>query len=281
MQHTKIIFPALLKVEVIPKLNPTVLKAENISKTNDMNFCSPSVIDNANIDIEIVTSERVMIANALLMALYNLITNIKIMGRYTTGAETIDNSYLIDLSYLRKQNLLTKGQRNFGQLNWNRRGERIGSIQYEANYLDPENIYLRLAYTLTENREGKEYKYDYNIRIIEVPSNLGKGKVLYFVCPDTGNNCRKLYRAYGSHKWKSREAYEHRLYYPNQMESKRWRVNSRYFELTRELENNTMRRTYKYKGKETRRYKKRQKLFELMDRVDSIRYQQLETEFFK
>ena len=67
MQHTKIIFPALLKVEVIPKLNPTVLKAENISKTNDMNFCSPSVIDNANIDIEIVTSERVMIANALLM----------------------------------------------------------------------------------------------------------------------------------------------------------------------------------------------------------------------
>ncbi|HTN00205.1 MAG TPA: hypothetical protein VL088_15720 [Pedobacter sp.] len=189
------------------------------------------------------------------------------MGRYSTGAETIDSSYIIDLSYLRKQNLLTKGQRNFGQLNWNRRGERIGSIQYEANYLDPENIYLRLAYTITENREGKKYDYDYKIQIIEVPSNLGKGNVLYFVCPQSGSNCRKLYRAYGSHKWKSREAYNHRIYYSIQLESKQWKANTRYFQLEKVVFEDKRRKAYNYNGKETKRSKRRKQLFDQFFKV--------------
>lgn len=45
-----------------------------------------------------------------------------------------------------------------------------------------------------------EYKYNdksinYKVCLVDIPSNLGKGVLWYFVCPKTGNRCRKLYLA--------------------------------------------------------------------------------------
>lgn len=182
------------------------------------------------------------------------------MGRQSTGAKTIHEGFVIDLSYLRKHKLLDKGQRFAGSIDWSRRGEPTGSISFETNYLDPENIYLRLAYKITNN-EG-EFEYDYKIQLVEVPSNLGKGNVLYFICPQTSNKCRKLYRTYASHKWKSREAYSHRIYYSIQLESKQWRANTRYFQLDKILYEDKRRKAHFYNGKETKRSKRHKQLFD-------------------
>lgn len=65
--------------------------------------------------------------------------------------------------------------------------------------------YIQLSYTY-----NKEESVNYKVDLVSVPSNLGKGKLWYFVCPKTGNRCRKLYGAgkYFLH----REAYPDAMY---------------------------------------------------------------------
>ena len=77
---------------------------------------------------------------------------------------------------------------------------------------------------------------DYKIYLTTILNNLGKGEVLYFPCPVTGKRCRVLYRAYGYHKWKSREAYNHRLYYDSQISSKMSYANDRFWAIERKIE---------------------------------------------
>ena len=48
------------------------------------------------------------------------------------------------------------------------------------------------------------------IETVTTPSNLGRGRVRYFVCPMTGHNCRTLYW-YGG-RWGSRHACPEALY---------------------------------------------------------------------
>lgn len=52
---------------------------------------------------------------------------------------------------------------------------------------DLENPFTELKYTIN----GTEINY--RIRFELVPSNLGKGFVWFFICPRSGNRCRKLY----------------------------------------------------------------------------------------
>jgi hypothetical protein len=68
-------------------------------------------------------------------------------------------------------------------------------------------------YTLTKP-SGEEFKLDYKIQLTSIPSNLGRGEVLYFVCPTSGRRARILYRAYGSHYFKSRQAYRKEFIMP-------------------------------------------------------------------
>lgn len=196
------------------------------------------------------------------------------MGRTSTGAHTCENSKRIELSYLLKAGYLRKGGITSGQLSWtNGRGDPAGSIGIESYWVKDE-IYIRLVYTLTDRNSGKKTDYDYKVQLTSVPSNLGKGAVLYFLCPKTGKRCRKLYYAYDSEFWKSREGYVNRLYYDCQKSSKYDRPNDRYWALERRLEKMHREKylTYSYNGKPTRKALRLERMRERRDYFDSIRW---------
>ncbi|MCK8493572.1 hypothetical protein M0L20_17025 [Spirosoma sp. RP8] len=69
---------------------------------------------------------------------------------------------------------------------------------------------------LLVSREGQLHRID----LLIAPSNLGKGKVFYFVCPVTAKRCRKLYLVDGWFVF--RYALED-TYYEKQLWSKRYR----------------------------------------------------------
>lgn len=140
------------------------------------------------------------------------------MGRFFKSVSTVNNANCIDIGDLRVSNVLVKDKCVIGSIAWNN-GNEIG-VEY---FLSDNDSYLKLHYSLNT------VHYSYRIEIVSVSSNLGVGKVLYFLCPTSGKRCRKLYRAYGFDKWKSREAYQNRLYYSSQLSAKNDYHNDRYW----------------------------------------------------
>jgi len=61
-----------------------------------------------------------------------------------------------------------------------------GSISIAVDTFS-ESPCLELDYKL----DGKPINY--KVDLVNVPSNIGKGVVWFFVCPMTGKKCRKLY----------------------------------------------------------------------------------------
>src|SRR4051794_10619144 len=111
-----------------------------------------------------------------------------------------------------------------------------GSISCVSSYLENDcNKYLELIYTLTSRRDGTKTNRQYKVYLDEVDSNLSKGKVLYFLCPESGRRCRILYSAYGSYLFKSREVYRYRLYYDCQQASKLSKYNDTYWRIESHL----------------------------------------------
>lgn len=189
------------------------------------------------------------------------------MGRDRTGTTTAETCR-IELSYLLNNDFIQKGSNTNGTLNWT----DGSSIAIECKYTNEEQ-YIRLLYTLT-SWNGEKSELDYKIQLSFVPSNLGKGEVPYFLCPATGNRCRILYRAYGSHIFKSRSAYNHTIFYPSQVSSKIYKYCDEYWRLDKEikkLKEETRNQTH-YNGKPTRRYKRLQRLIEKQNRADYLRF---------
>jgi len=171
------------------------------------------------------------------------------MGRQSTGALTTSEVLRIELTYLLKTGIIKKGYEIHTGLSWTS-GARI---TIETNYNTQAGNYIRLIYTKTEN-EGHKTNHDYKIYLEEIPSNLGKGQVLYFLCPVSGKRCRVLYMCYGSQIFKSRAAYQNRIYYDCQTSSKMDHANSRYWSLEKRIENlqKNRREQFTYKGKPTK-----------------------------
>ena len=153
------------------------------------------------------------------------------MGRQSIGAITTGEVTRIELSYLLKKRFLKMGHHVFGTLNWT----NGGSIQFESK-LNEGDCFIRLVYNNTNSYSGEVTNHDYKVYLTTIPSNLGKGEILYFVCPESGNRCRVLYKCYGSLIWKSRKAYKHRVYYHSQVCSKYDYHNTRYWKITGELQ---------------------------------------------
>ncbi len=131
---------------------------------------------------------------------------------------------------------------------------------------------LKLKYTITFNDSGEKEDCDYSIQLTTIPSNLGRGEMLYLVCPITGRRARILYKCYGSKIWKSRWAYRHWIYYPSQQCSKLDYHNTRYWALDREINEYQGRSRKKlYKGKETRLQKRIKLLRKKQDYYDWAR----------
>ncbi|MEM9822962.1 MAG: hypothetical protein AAF985_17920 [Bacteroidota bacterium] len=158
------------------------------------------------------------------------------MGRQRTSAQSCENSHRIELSFLLKEGYLRKNEYKSGGISWINRFGRITSNVHIATANFAHEKYLSLSYTITDRYTKKRRNYNCKIELTSIPSNLGKGEVLYFLCPKTGKRCRALYSAYGYPKWKSREAYPHRLYYELQRSSKYNLANNRYWAITHRLD---------------------------------------------
>lgn len=135
------------------------------------------------------------------------------MGRKYTGADFTTTAPRLNLSDLLRVGYFTKDATCSGGWSWSN-GDRVEIVTQRK----PSGTFMDLTTHFTDYA-GEAHVERQRIYLYSVPSNLGRGKVLYFRCPFTHRPCRILYRAYHSRTWRSREGFGHRLYYPQQAES--------------------------------------------------------------
>ena len=187
------------------------------------------------------------------------------MGRWDTGAITTGQCLQVWINgfveHIKKGVTYLQGSFNY------KSGASIGVklIKEGSRYVVELNYYKTI--------EGEKKDISYQVQVVSVPSNLGKGEVYYFLCPFTYKRCKVLYMGYGSLYFKSREAYRHRIYYASQLSSHLDRHNDTYWRLERKLE-----QLYKkhpkthYRGKTTRAQKRIERLEQEQDYHEKMRW---------
>ena len=194
------------------------------------------------------------------------------MGRQSTGAFTVNAIQRLEISKLKAKGYFDFFKRGYGshtqRLSWN-----DGSVIGIETHHTPDGSYLILNYKVTDHRTGETTEMYYKVHFEFKPSNLGKGYVLYFICPVSFKRCRILYRAYGSHYFKAREAYQYRLYYTAQTSSKKLRPLESFICVRDKVEGmwQTKRRNYNtYKGKPTKFALKLEAMEKKYDKLDEL-----------
>jgi hypothetical protein len=156
-------------------------------------------------------------------------------------AKCISISDLKKLKYLKPNCIVT------GAVNWT----KSGSIGISVTLSNKVNKVIF-------DYKCNDTKYKYDVELISLTSNLGKGKVWYFLCPFTGERCRKLHLM--DERFMHRSALPSGMY-SKQTQSKKWRQMERiygcYFDsdnLYSELYSKHFKKYYN--GKPTKRYLK-------------------------
>ena len=188
------------------------------------------------------------------------------MAKYRQGI-AVTEIPKISLSVLLRNGFIQSGAIVKSTYSWTDENE----IGIECHYTH-KSQFIRLFYTVFGQHEKR---YDYQIPLTFVPSNLGKGQVPYFICPEIGKRCRILYRAFGSLTWKSREAYSKTIFYSSQICSQFDKVNERYWRLEKQIQSliSEKRNQSHYQGKRTRRSKRLQRLIEKQERANYLSWQ--------
>lgn len=190
------------------------------------------------------------------------------MAKPYTLPTLYDDALQINISKLKGWGYLTPGQIKSGTLNWSSNGNPTGSISIKVN-THSEQQYIELDYKYRD--EPRNYK----VYLTSTPSNLNKGEIWYFICPQTKKRCRKLYSISGY--FLHREAFNGCMY-ETQTQSKKWRqwdkVFGAYFKsdnLYSELYKKHFKKTYA--GKPTKKYLR---LMEQIRKVENISYYEIE-----
>lgn len=192
-------------------------------------------------------------------------------GRGNSNSLTIGETCRLNIDAMIKSKVIRKGQ----------------VISYISSWTNGANISVKTTYLTDEIEINLKYSHndkpmDYNIYVSKVKSNLGFGYNHFFICPQTGNNCKTLICAYGSDVFKSRKAYNNRIYYKNQLASKLNRNNTRYFNLDAKINSfYDLRNTKLYKGKPTKRHLRLCRLIDNRNRIDALREIELEQYLYK
>jgi|LauGreSuBDMM15SN_2_FD.fasta_scaffold121587_2 hypothetical protein len=173
---------------------------------------------------------------------------------------SIENTNTISITKLKEWGYLNNGIKT-GVISWSISGEVHSRIGIKST------IFEHLKYITFEYTQNGE-NINYDVRIESIPSNLGKGEILYFICPSTGKQCRKLY--HHSKYFLHREAFRY-FYYDKQIESKKSRYLVSIFDkafLKDEIYEEQYKKHFKthYNGKLTKRYKK---ILEKIKRAES------------
>jgi len=174
----------------------------------------------------------------------------------------------IHISKLKCWGYLDPEQIKSGKLNWIRNGNPTGSISIRVNS-HSEQPYIKLDYKYRD--EPRNYK----VNLTSTPSNLNRGEIWYFICPQTKKRCRKLYSIGGY--FLHREAFNGCMY-ETQTQSKKYRQLDKtlgaYFKsdtLYDQLNKKNFKKTYA--GKPTKRYLR---IMEQIQKAESIPYYEIE-----
>jgi len=181
------------------------------------------------------------------------------MPKVANYPKTIEDCLTINIKDLKQWSYLN-GVNKSGSINWSRNGIKHSTIDIQVLNID-YRTYIILNYKC--NGEPVNYR----IRIESLPSNLGKGKIKYFVCPNTGKLCRKLYLF--SKYFLHREAFTG-LMYQNQIESKSSRYLLKIFNkvyLPDEVYEQRYKKYFKthYKGNPTKKFLKLENKIRISD----------------
>jgi hypothetical protein len=191
------------------------------------------------------------------------------MGRYGNYPTTVEDCKTISISKLKEWNYLTYGKSR-GSINWSRNGIETSSIGIEVTFTDAEKFII-LDY------KTKDEKIRYKVLIECIKSNLGKGDVYYFRCPNTEKLCRKLYLLGGY--FLHRTAFRN-LMYGKQLESKKNRQLLKLFDASF-IPDDVYLERYKpyfkthYNGKPTKRFLKLQTRIDIADRFPPDTFERL------
>ena len=127
-----------------------------------------------------------------------------------------------------------------------------------------------------------DYKYgdeprNYKVSLVSIPSNLGKGVIWYFRCPQTNKRCRKLYSIGGY--FFHREAFNGCMY-DSQTRSKKWRLMEKVFGSCFDIDNHyeeIYSKHFKthYNGKPTKRYLKLMRQINKAERLSVSEFESL------
>jgi hypothetical protein len=172
----------------------------------------------------------------------------------------IESCKTVSLTKLKEWGYLDNGISS-GVITWSISGEITSRISIKSNITE-----YKKTITLGYKQDGESINY--NVHLVSVPSNLGKGEVLFFVCPNTGKRCRKLYLHSGY--FLHREAFSG-LMYSKQLESKNNRDLHSVFDkvfLKDEVYEEQYKKHFKthYNGKPTKRYQKIMNKINLADK---------------
>lgn len=174
----------------------------------------------------------------------------------------------ISISKLKEWEYLNAEQIKSGTITWSRNGNPTGSISIKVN-THSEQPYIELDYKYRD--EPRNYK----VSLVSMPSNLGKGLIWYFLCPETNKRCRKLYSIGGY--FLHREAFNGCMY-ETQTQSKKYRQLDKtlgaYFK-TDDLYSQLYQKHFKktYAGKPTKKYLR---LMKEIKKAESISHKQIE-----
>ncbi|NQY10432.1 MAG: hypothetical protein HRT71_13080 [Flavobacteriales bacterium] len=193
------------------------------------------------------------------------------MPKPYTCPTLFDNALQMNVSKLKQWGYLKPNQiTNDATLNWSRNGEPIGNISINVD-THSEQPYIELDYKYKD--EPRKYK----VKLVSMPSNLGKGIVWYFLCPKTNKRCRKLYSIDGY--FYHREAFTGCMY-DTQTQSKDYRQLDKtlgaYFRsenLYSELYKKHFKKTYA--GKPTKRYLRIMKEIQKGERISPYEIERL------
>lgn len=144
------------------------------------------------------------------------------MGGYGSGRHggraTVEGGLTLDLCAMIRKGHVVPGQHVRGTLSWTRTatGERVGSIGFVADMLNPAASWIRLSYTVTRWRDGAKVSRDDFVPLEATRPPFG-GLRWWFLCPVTGRRVAKLHLPAGGTIFASRQAFG--LAYESQRDS--------------------------------------------------------------
>jgi hypothetical protein len=169
------------------------------------------------------------------------------MAKYPTYPTLFDEVLQISISKIKAFGYLKPDSIMGGNIVWSTNGKETARIGITVNTLAD---FIELDYSYN----GKPVKYIINL--VSLPSNLGKGDVWYFECPQTKKRCMKLYCIGGY--FMHREAFKGCMY-KKQTKGKRERAQMKMIEtyfrtgkLNEQLHGKYFKRTYA--GKPTKKF---------------------------